>query len=153
MDTVASPNMPRSIDNHRLQIIDIPISDVKFNFHNPRRHSERQIHMLAGSIKMFGFLVPVLIDDDNTLMTGEARAHAALEAGLTEIPAICISHLSPAERRAFTIADNRLSEKATWDAGQLAVELNFLAKFDVEFDFGCIGFETAEIDIILDEET
>jgi DNA modification methylase len=143
-------NTQPRLHNHRLSVVDIPVSELKANPNNPRRHSERQIHMLARSIKEFGFNVPVLIDDDNMLITGEARVRAAREIGMTEIPAIRISHLSARERRAFTIADNRLSEKATWDAGQLAVELNFLAKFDLEFDFDSIGFETAEVDIILE---
>ena len=142
--------MPIRKHNHHPEVIDKAISEITFNANNPRRHSDRQIAMLAGSIQKFGFLVPVLLDDGNGLITGEARIRAARQIGLTEVPAIRVSHLSAEERRAFTIADNRLSEKAAWDDELLASELSVLAKFDIDFDFSSIGFETAEVDILLD---
>jgi DNA modification methylase len=142
--------MPNRHHNFRPAVTQTAISDIKSKINNSRQHSDRKIDMLAGSIQRFGFVIPVLIDDENRLITGEARTRAALRIGLSEIPAIRVSHLTAEERRAFAIADNRLSEKATWDEALLANELSFLAKIDIDFDFSCIGFETAEVDILLD---
>ena len=97
-----------------------------------------------------GFLVPALVTDHKVIIAGEARWRAAIKMGLTSIPVIRISHLTPAQVRAFRIADNRLSEKGEWDMEILAREVNFLAKFDISFDFEAIGFETAEVDLLLD---
>lgn len=137
-------------DNLRLHIENISPANLNPSPNNPRRHVQRQVEMLVRNISEYGFLVPALITDDNEIIAGEARWRAAIQLGLTSIPVIRISHLTPAQVRAFRIADNRLSEKAEWDTEILARELNFLAKFDISFNFEAIGFETAEVDLLLD---
>jgi len=116
---------------------------------NARGHSKRQLTKLAASIAEFGFVVPVLIDGGNGLIAGHARVEAATSLGLDAIPCIRIEHLSEAQKRAFILADNRLTELANWDPKLLASELRFLT--DLEFDVEPTGFETAEIDLIIDE--
>jgi len=116
---------------------------------NARTHSKRQLAKLADSIKEFGFVVPVLIDNENGLIAGHARLQAAKELGLDAIPCIRIEHLSDAQKRAFILADNRLTELASWDPELLASELQVLAGLD--FDVELSGFETGEIDLILEE--
>ena len=82
---------------------------------NPRLHSDRQIKQIAGSIKAFGFNVPVLADQDGNVLAGHGRVHAAQRLGLREIPVIRLQHLTRGQARAFSVADNRLSETASWD--------------------------------------
>src|SRR3954447_2075142 len=116
---------------------------------NARSHSRRQIRQIAGSIERFGFLNPVLIDGSNRIIAGHGRGAAAKKLWLRSVPSLRIDHLSDDERRAYVLADNRLAEKAGWDRELLAIELQHLV--EIEFDTTIIGFETPEIDIILNE--
>ena len=136
----------------RLQIEEVPIGHLKRKAFNPRRHPEKQIVMLSRSIDTFGFVMPCLIDEENRLLSGEARVAAAARLGITEIPAIRVQHLSEDEKRAYIIADNKLSEHGSWDCDILRRELQFLVDLHVDFDFSVIGFETAEVDVILESD-
>ena len=136
----------------RLQIEEIPIAQLKRKKLNARRHPEKQITMLSRSIDNFGFLIPALVDEENHLLSGEARVEAAARLGMTKIPVIRVQHLSDAEKRAYIIADNKLAELGSWDPDILRRELQFFVELDVNFDFSTIGFETAEVDLILDSK-
>jgi hypothetical protein len=116
---------------------------------NARTHSKKQVRQIAESIKQFGFTNPVLIDNRNGIIAGHGRVEAAKLLGLNGIPALRLSHLSEAERRAYAIADNKLAQKAGWDREILAIELQGL--IDLDFDVELTGFEMAEIDILLDD--
>ena len=131
----------------------LALSQIVKNKNNARGHSQKQIAKLAQSIRKFGFLTPVIVDSGNQLLCGHARVEAAQQAGLTAVPAIRIAHLSEVQKRAFMIADNRLAELASWDAALLKQELQFLTAFDVDFDFSAIGFETPELDVLLNDST
>jgi len=78
---------------------------------NARIHSKTQIAQIAASIRLFGFVNPILIRSDGSIIAGHARAPAAREAGLIEVPVIVLDHLSAADARALVIADNKLAEK------------------------------------------
>ena len=117
---------------------------------NARTHSTKQIRQIADSIRMFGFVNPILIDGDGEVIAGHGRLQAALLLGLTEVPVLSITHLTPAQKRAYILADNRLAEKAGWDQELLALELQGLIDLDFEVEF--TGFELAEIDFILDDD-
>jgi DNA modification methylase len=121
-----------------------PIASLIPDARNARLHSEKQVTQLAGSLKAFGWMWPVLVDDSAVLIAGHGRILAAQKLQWAEAPVIVHSHLTPAERRAYVIADNRLAEQATWDAELLRVELGALS--DVGFDLGSIGFELGEIE-------
>lgn len=125
------------------------IAEIKNNANNARVHSRKQIEKLQRGIKKFGFLVPVLINDDGVLLAGHARVEAAGLAGITSVPAIRASHLNAAEQRAYMLADNRLAELAVWDNQALGRELQFLSELDIDFDFSAIGFDTPEVDFHL----
>jgi DNA modification methylase len=114
---------------------------------NARTHSEEQIAQIAGSIAEFGFVNPVLVGDDGVIVAGHGRVLAARKLGLTEAPVIVLSHLTPPQRRALMIADNRIAENAGWDEEMLAAELAALRDDDI--DLGLLGFEDAEIDRLL----
>src|SRR5712672_1495325 len=133
--------------NLRLMIIYRRIEDLKPDPANPRRHSKKQIRQIADSIKTFGFNVPVLIDRDNSVICGHGRLVACCELGWTEVPTLRLDHLTPAQARAFMIADNRLTEIATWDDRLLAEQLQDLSLSGLDFSIEVTGFEMGEIDL------
>lgn len=92
---------------------------------------------------------PVLIDAADEIIAGHGRVLAAQELGLAEVPVLPVTHLTAAEKRAYIVADNRLAEKAGWDKDILAIELQAL--IDLDFEVELVGFELAEIDLVLDE--
>ena len=114
---------------------------------NPRLHSKRQIRQIGHSIKAFGFNVPILIDRDSKVIAGHGRVLAAGELGMAELPTLCLDHLTPAQARAFMIADNRLTEIATWDDRMLAEQLKDLSVLGLDFNIEVTGFEMGEIDL------
>lgn len=128
----------------------IKISALRPYPKNARTHSPKQIRQIAKSIKSFGFTNPVLIDKDNCILAGHGRVEAAKLAGLTEVPAVVISHLTPAQKKAYILADNRLAELSGWDKNILKVELEELQSIeDGDFDLTLTGFDTPEIDVLL----
>lgn len=116
---------------------------------NARTHSKRQIEQLIRSIEYFGWTNPILIDDHGEIIAGHGRYIAAKAMNLPIIPVVRLSHLSEADKRAYLVADNRLAENAGWDRDLLAIELQ--AVIDLGVDIEITGFETAEIDVMLDE--
>lgn len=128
-----------------------PIGSLKLYENNPRKHPERQLVKLAASMREFGVAMPLLIDEQDTIIAGEARLEAARRNGLTDVPVIIAHHWSPAQVRAYRLADNRLAELGTWDSDALAIEFAALIEFD-ESPIEVLGWETAEIDIILEDE-
>lgn len=128
----------------------VKIADLKPYPKNARTHSPKQIRQIAKSIKEFGFTNPVLIDKDNCILAGHGRVEAAKLAGLTEVPAVVINHLTPAQKKAYILADNRLAELSGWDKNILKVELEELQRIeDGDFDLTLTGFDTPEIDVLL----
>lgn len=119
---------------------------------NPRRHSRRQIEQIADVIREFGFLVPVVIDDQQQVVTGHARIVAAKRLGLAEVPAIRVHHLSPEQLKAFRLADNKLAQNSSWDERLLAEELTKLTEINLDFPLTLTGFSTAEIDLVIEKQ-
>ena len=137
---------------HHPAIEVVPVGQPGLLSRNARRHSKRQIAQIAASIEKFGFNNPVLIDEADQIMAGHGRVAAAKQLGLSEVPVLRLAHMSELEKRAFVIADNRLAEKAGWDRELLAIELGELAVLLTdEFDVTITGFETAEIDLLLED--
>ena len=127
-----------------------PASSLRPYAGNARTHSPKQLGQIADSIRRFGFVNPILVDADGEIIAGHGRLAAAEKLGLSEVPVLLVTHLTPAEKRAYILADNRLAEKAGWDKEILAIELQALIDFNFEVDL--TGFELAEIDFILDED-
>lgn len=117
---------------------------------NARTHSDTQVSQLAASIKEFGFNNPVAIDADGMILCGHGRVMAAQKLGMTEIPTVCLSHLSDTQKKAYILADNKLALNAGWDNDMLKVELEDL-KFS-NFDLDLVGFSTEELDEIMNQE-
>ena len=110
---------------------------------NARTHSEKQIAQIAASIKEFGFLSPLVIAKDNTILCGHGRFYAAQKLGIKKLPCVREEYLTEAQRRAFVIADNKLALNAGWDEDLLTVELQDLQ--GMEFDIGLTGFDEKEL--------
>lgn len=123
-----------------------PLTGLRPSPGNARTHSQRQVEQLAESIRQFGFTNPILLDDDDTIVAGHGRAQAAQSLGIGIVPTIRLSHLTPVQRRAYALADNKLALNAGWDADLLATELAELGELD--FDLPTLGFSQDELDTI-----
>jgi DNA modification methylase len=124
-----------------------PVGELKPDPGNPRGHDKKQIRQIAESIKNFGFNVPILIDGDGNIIAGHGRLLACRLLGITEVPTLCLDHLTPEQVRAFRIADNRLTEISTWDDRLLAQQLKDLSLEGLDFNIEVTGFEMGEIDL------
>lgn len=113
---------------------------------NARTHTRKQIRQVADSIRTFGFTNPVLIDAENTILAGHCRVEAARLLEMDTVPCLRLEHMTPSQKRAYVLADNKLALNAGWDEDLLAEELGALLSVDLDFDLGVTGFTIAEID-------
>jgi DNA modification methylase len=129
----------------------VPLRHLRSAARNSRTHPKRQIEQIAESIRRFGYLDPVLIDENWTIIGGHARAEAAKLAGLHEIPAIAISGLDETRKRALALALNKIPANSGWNRDMLALELRELESLlpDYGLDLGITGFEPAEIETLM----
>ena len=134
---------------HDLQARSVSIARLKPFSRQARRYKASQIRKLAKSVDLFGFVLPILIDETDRVVGGWALVLAAQRLGLTEIPAITVADLSELELRALRVALNRLSEDGAWDKQELSFELKEL--IDLGFEVDLTGFEIAEIDLLIEE--
>lgn len=124
-------------------------SEIRPYQYNPRKN-EKAVEVVANSIKEFGFLVPVIIDQNNTLIAGHTRYEAAKLLGIEEIPSIKAENLNEEQIKAFRIMDNKSQEYAKWDRDLLKTEFeNLLGKIDLKKT----GFREAEIEKIMNPKT
>mgnify|MGYP000584167469 CR=1 FL=1 len=133
----------------RVAVKDLPtirIDELVPYANNAKIHGPEQIEQLRRSLREFGFVSPVLIDEDKNLIAGHGRVEAARAEGMTEVPYVTVSELSEAQRRAYIIADNRLSETGEWDAARLKFEMEELSS--LSFDTSLTGFTMDEIETI-----
>ena len=112
---------------------------------NARTHSEKQVEEIANSIDEFGFINPVLIDSNYEIIAGHGRVLGATKLGMVEVPCIFVEDLTEVQKRAYIIADNKLSLNAGWDYDLLKIELGELN--DLDFDITLTGFD---MDILYD---
>jgi DNA modification methylase len=135
---------------HALKIVYKSPAQLKPRTKNPRTHSKKQIQQIAASIQEFGFINPVLIDDADGIVAGHGRVEAAKLLGMKDVPTVTVAHLTPAQIRAYVIADNKLAENAGWDRALLALELKELS-VELNFNVTLTGFETAEVDLLIQD--
>jgi DNA modification methylase len=141
--------MNEPIRHRSLAIEIIDLSALRPYAKNARRRSRAQIKQIAKSIEAFGFTNPILVSDDLEILAGHGRAAAAQLIGLKQAPIVRLSDLSPTERKAYVLADNKLALNAGWDREVLAIELQGL--IDLGFDVEATGFALGEIEVLLDE--
>lgn len=116
-----------------------------------RTHSKKQIRQIAESIRRFGFINPIVIDEDQQILAGHGRVEAARTMKLEEVPALRIDTMSEAEKRAYVIADNKLALNARWNETFLGNELERLLSQDLHFDIGIAGFSVTDAIHLIDE--
>jgi hypothetical protein len=110
---------------------------------NARTHSPEQVAQIAASIQEFGFTNPILVDGKDGIIAGHGRLAAAKDLGLTEVPVVVLDHLTPDQKRAYVLADNKLALNAGWDVDMLASEIEELQA--VEFDLSLLGWSADEL--------
>jgi DNA modification methylase len=128
------------------QILMRRVSDLKASPDNPRQHGAKQIGQLARSIEAFGFNNPLLIDQHDVVIAGEARRQAVIRLGWRDVPTIRLEHLSAHQIRAYRIADNALCDNSSWDDRLLAENLTILSGAELTFDLDAIGIDLPEIE-------
>ncbi len=138
---------PAATPNTALAIVSMPIGELIPYIGNARLHSTAHIEQIAASIKEFGFNVPVLVDATGSIVAGHGRVQAAQRLGMSSVPTIRLGHLTPAQVRAYRLADNQIALNSSWDESILAAELRALAAQD--FDLGLLGFDDSSIQSLL----
>ena len=134
-----------------MQIIQKKLADIVPYAKNTKKHDETQIKNVAESIKKYGWVQPIVIDDDGTIVIGHCRALAAERLGIEEVPCVVVSDLTEDEINALRIADNKTNE-SPWDFDLLSAELPEIDLSDFEFDFNMPTEFTADmIDDFFDE--
>jgi len=114
---------------------------------NSRTHDDAQVAQIAASIKEFGWTNPILVDGDKGIIAGHGRLMAARKLGMTEVPVIELNDLTPTQKKAYIIADNRLALNAGWDDQLLTIELNELLAD--KFSLDLLGFNADELNALL----
>ncbi|MBY6083825.1 ParB N-terminal domain-containing protein [Ruegeria arenilitoris] len=136
------------------KVIQSQISQIKPYANNNRVHAAKNVDKLKASVAQFGFVTPILLDGSGTIIAGHGRYEAAKALGLNSVPTVVADHLSEAEVRALRIADNKLAELSDWNEAALQIEFAELMDLSLDgelnFDLDITGFETPEIDIIID---
>lgn len=133
-----------------LKVVLRPVSGLIPYARNSRTHSDAQVAQIAASIREFGFTNPVLIGADGGIIAGHGRVMAARKLGMEGVPCIELGHLTPAQRRAYVIADNRLALNAGWDEDMLRLELGDLQADGVDLEL--LGFTGDELSALLADE-
>ena len=117
-----------------MDIIEMKLNDLHPYENNPR-YNDDAVEAVASSIEQFGFKVPIIIDKNNVIVTGHTRYKAAKQLGLEKVPCIKADDLTDQQIKAFRLADNKVSEIATWDMEKLNLELEEIEDIDMS-DFG-----------------
>ena len=121
------------------ELITAPVAELVPYERNARTHSDEQVERLRRSLREFGFVSPILIDEERRVIAGHGRLLAAQAEGMESVPCVRVGSLTEAQRRAYILADNRLAEDAGWDEEALRFELDEIAALD--FDVSLTGFD------------
>lgn len=133
-----------------MKIEQIEISKIIPYARNPRKN-DQAVSKVKASIKEFGFQQPIVVDKEMVVIAGHTRLKAAIELGLEAVPVQVADNLTPAQVKAYRIADNRVGEEAEWDDELLSFELEELEEED--FDLELTGFSEEELEKFLNEQT
>lgn len=117
---------------------------------NARKHEDWQIAQLSKIIQEVGYIDPVIIDEEGTVLAGHARVMAALRLNMPHVPVVRIEGLSAQQKRKYVLAANKIAENAGWDQDLLKGEIVEIFKEDQQFDFSVLGFGPKEIDKLLE---
>ena len=140
----------QEIESKELKYEKRKVSELIPYARNTRTHTDEQINQVASSIREFGFMNPIIVNQDNTILAGHCRILAAKKLGLEYVPCLMADHLTEAQKKAFIIADNKLAENAGWDTELLKVEIEDLKASD--FNVEILGFDDKELSKLFDED-
>ncbi len=129
-----------------MAVVNVPIASLAPDPDNPRIHNRDQVTAIARNIEAFGFNAPILVNSANRIVAGHGRFEAAKFLGTTEVPAIRLEHLSEQQAKAYMLADNKLTDRSSWDDRQVAIVLKELSEIALDFEIEATGFEPPEID-------
>lgn len=127
----------------------VPVDKLIPYIRNPRQHSPEQIAQLAASMREFGWVNPVLRDEDGTILAGHGRIMAARTLDWPQAPVMTARGWSESKKRAYVIADNKLALNASWDINLLNTEIEALA--EDEFDLNLLGFSEEDLSRLADD--
>tara|TARA_R110000851_G_scaffold333153_2_gene511354 strand:- start:738 stop:1382 length:645 start_codon:yes stop_codon:yes gene_type:complete len=116
---------------------------------NSRTHSETQIKQIASSINEWGFTMPILVDEKNTILAGHGRLMAAQLLKMEEVPTIEATGWSEVQKKAYVIADNKIAMNSGWDYEALKLEFEEIS--DSDLDISLTGFDEMDLEAILDD--
>ena len=150
IDPTVELNAAQAANATLLSVTYRPIGDLIPYVRNARTHSEAQVALIAGSIREYGFTNPVLVDGENGIIAGHGRVMAARQLGLASVPVIELAHLTLGQKRAYVLADNKLAERAGWDAQMLALEVADLGELGI--DLIDLGFTGRDLDDLLRQD-
>jgi hypothetical protein len=125
----------------------VAVDTLAANPLNPRLHNHQQVVAIARSIETFGFNAPILVDSKNRVVAGHGRLEAAKWLKLESVPVIRLAHLTEAQAKAYMLADNKLTDRSSWDDRRVAIVLKELSEIALDFDIEATGFEPPEIDL------
>lgn len=134
-----------------MDIVDTEIINLKPYLNNPRQHTEKQIDQIAESIKEFGFVNPILADENNMILAGHGRWLASKKLALKKVPVVIIDTLNEDQKKALVIADNKIAMNSSWDESLLWEQIKELN--EKGFDLNLLAFDEMEILPIIDSNT
>lgn len=142
--------------NENIKIEYTTIENINPYKGNPNVHDDKQIQQIAKSIERFGFNTPILIDEKSKIIAGHGRLLAAKLLKLETVPVVRLIHLSEPEKKAYRIADNKLSENGQWDTNLLKLEFSEIEQLALnledELNLDITGFDFKDIDVLLSED-
>ena len=145
---MATKKQEEVLQAQALAVSYISPEEVKPYQNNPKKHSEKQITQIINSIKEFKFNNPILIDENNVLIAGHGRLLASKHLQIKEIPAIRLTHLTESQKKAYRIADNKLTENGAWDTDLLKIEFEEIQKLNLDLNLDITGFDNQDIDLL-----
>jgi len=145
---------PDRFGDRRLVVDYVPLSAVRPDPANPRTHPKKQQSMIEASVRAFGFVNPLLLDEADVIIAGHGRYLVAKNLGLADVPVIRICGLSDHEKQALRIADNKIALASGWDVDLLRQQMVVLSTTaEVNLDVTVTGFSSGEIDVLLTSKT
>lgn len=151
MDNINTVNRLEQYFLSNLEVVPVPIETLVPYVNNARTHSDKQVALIASSIKEFGFNDPIAIDAQNGIIEGHGRVMAAKLLGMKTVPAIQLGHLTKYQQKAYILAHNRVALDAEWDHELLKIELDEI-KDSGEVDIDACGFTDDEVESWFDEK-
>jgi DNA modification methylase len=150
-NTVERKTHSRSSNRLANKVEHKPVWTLKVSERNARTHSPKQINQIAASIREFGFIGALVTNKEGMILAGHGRYEAAKLLNLKSVPTISVEHLTKEQQRAFALADNKIASNAGWDPSILKFELEKLLAVDLAFDLEITGFDSTEIDVLIDD--